>query len=271
VLSTWIDVFGYDLPEEAAVRWAGWVNEGLAASAATRPDRFRFFATVPLPWGEAAGDVLQDAVDRLGAVGAMIGTNVGGRNLDDPALEPFWARAEALDVPVELHPVAPAGSDRLTGHGLANFLGNPFDTTIAAASLIMGGVLDRHPGLRVVLVHGGGYLPYALGRITHGRTAWGVAGGLAREPREYLDRFHVDTIVYDPDVLRALAGLVGGDRLLLGSDYPFPMEPPDLVAAVRDALGEDGLARTGRNAARLLDRSARPGASPEGDTDAVRA
>jgi aminocarboxymuconate-semialdehyde decarboxylase len=271
VLSTWIDMFGYDLPEDVAVRYSGWVNEGLAGSVASRPDRFRFFASVPLPWAEAAGEVLSDAVDRLGAVGAMIGTNIGGRNLDDPALEPFWARAEALGVPVELHPVAPAGSDRLTRHGLANFLGNPFDTTVAAASLILGGVLDRHPGLQVVLVHGGGYLPYALGRLTHGRSAWGVARELAHDPREYLDRFHVDTIVYDPDVLRGLAGLVGGNRLLLGSDYPFSMEPPDLVAAVRSALGEDGVERTGRNAARLLDRGSRPSAAPKGDAGAVRA
>lgn len=270
VLSTWIDMFGPDLPENVAVRFHDWINEGLAEAVAHRPDRFRFFASVPLPWSDAAADVLQDAVDRLGAVGAMIGTNIGGRNLDDPALAPFWARAEALGVPVELHPVAVAGADRLGQHQLSNFVGNPFDTTVAAASLILGGVLDRHPGLDIVLVHGGGYLPYALGRIGHGRRARGVAPELAREPAEYLDRFHVDTIVYDPAVLRVLAGLVGGDRLLLGSDHPFDMEPADLVNGVRSALGAEGLDRTGRNAARLLRLEERRAGALEGGRDAVR-
>jgi aminocarboxymuconate-semialdehyde decarboxylase len=254
VLSTWIDMFGYDLPEDVAVRYHTWINEGLAQAVDDHPDRLRFFASVPLPWSDAAVSVLRDAVRRLGAVGAMIGTNVCGSNLDDPRLSPFWAQAEALDVPVQLHPVDPAGADRLTDHQLANFLGNPFDTTVAAASLILGGVLDRHPRLRVVLVHGGGYLPYAVGRIGHGRRARNVASTLAREPVDYLDRFTFDTVVYEPRVLRVLSGLVGSDHLVLGSDYPFDMEPPDVVNAVRSALGEEALAQTARNAARLLDR-----------------
>lgn len=241
ILSTWIDMFGYDLPEEVAAEYHGWINEGLAAAVARLPERLRFLASVPLPWGDAAAETLRDSVERLGAVGAMIGTNVAGRNLDDPALDPFWSSCVQLGVPVELHPVAPAGSERLADHELANFLGNPFDTTVAAASMIFGGVLDRHPALDVVLVHGGGYLPHALGRMTHGHTARGVAPTLRRTPAAYLDRFHLDTIVYDSTVLAALAGLVGVDRLLIGSDYPFDMEPHDILDTVRSALGASSL------------------------------
>ena len=254
VLSTWIDMFGYDLPEDTAVRYHTAVNEGLAEGVQKHPDRLRFLASVPLPWGEAAAAVLRDAVSRLGAVGSMIGTNIDGSNLDDPRFEPFWTASEQLGCPVELHPVNVAGAERLTGYQLANFLGNPFDTTVAGASLIFGGVLDQHPALDVILVHGGGYLPQAVSRMTHGRRARGVAPGLAREPVNYLGRFHYDTILYDSRLLAMLRDLVGLDRMLLGSDYPFDMEPPDVVGTARAALGEHAPRLLAANARRLLDR-----------------
>jgi len=252
VLSTWIDMFGYDLPEDIAVSYHTAVNEGLAEGVREHPDRFRFLASVPLPWGEAAATVLRDAVTRLGAVGAMIGTNIGGSNLDDPRFEAFWIASEELGCPVELHPVSVAGAERLAGYQLANFLGNPFDTTIAGASLIFGGVLDHHPALDLILVHGGGYLPQAVSRMTHGRRARGVAPALAREPIDYLDRFYYDTIVYDPRLLAMLRDLVGMDRMVLGSDYPFDMEPPDVVGTARTALGQHAPELLAANARRLL-------------------
>jgi aminocarboxymuconate-semialdehyde decarboxylase len=252
VLSTWIDMFGYDLPEDVAVRYHTRINEGLADAVGTHPSRLRFLASVPLPWGEAAVSVLQDAVIRLGAAGSMIGTNVCASNLDDPRLEPFWAASAQLGRPVELHPVNVAGADRLGGYQLANFLGNPFDTTVAAASLIFGGVLDRHPNLDVILVHGGGYLPYAAGRMTHGRRARNIAPDLQQEPIDYLGRFHYDTIVYDARLLPVLSGLVGIERIVLGSDYPFDMEPPDIVATVTAAFGSDALQVLAGNAHDLL-------------------
>lgn len=251
VLSTWIDMFGYDLPEEMAVTYHTRVNEGLAEAVESCPDRLRFLASVPLPWGEAASAVLKDAVNRLGAIGSMIGTNICGTNLDDPRLEPLWAMSERLDVPVELHPVDVAGADRLSGYELANFLGNPFDTTIAASSLILGGVLDRHPSLSVILVHGGGYLPYACGRLTHGRRARAVAPNLRREPADYLDRFFYDTVVYDHPTLKALTDIVGIERLVIGTDYPFDMEPPNVRGMVTDVLGSSSLEVLTHNARRL--------------------
>jgi aminocarboxymuconate-semialdehyde decarboxylase len=254
VLSTWIDMFGYDLTEDVAVRYHREINEGLAAAAGAWPQRLRFLASVPLPWGEAAAAVLRDAVTRLGACGAMIGTNVGDANLDDPRFEPLWAACAELGCPVELHPVNVAGASRLGDYQLDNFLGNPFDTTIAAASLIFGGVLDRHQDLQVILLHGGGYLAQAAGRMTHGRRARGVAPRLRREPADYLDRFYYDTIVYDGQVLAALAAAVGLERIVLGSDYPFDMEPPDIVASISAALGQDAPAALAANARRLLPR-----------------
>jgi aminocarboxymuconate-semialdehyde decarboxylase len=254
VLATWIDMFGYDLTEDIAIRFHTRVNEGLAAAADAWPGRLRFLASVPLPWGEAAAAVLRDAVTRLGAVGAMIGTNVGGANLDDTRFEPLWAACEELGCPLELHPVNVAGAERLGDYQLDNFLGNPFDTTIAAASLIFGGVLDRHPELEVILLHGGGYLPQAAGRMTHGRRARGVAPRLRREPAGYLSRFYYDTIVYDARVLAALAEVVGLDRIVLGSDYPFDMEPPDIIAMISAALGPDAPRTLAANARGLLSR-----------------
>jgi aminocarboxymuconate-semialdehyde decarboxylase len=257
VLSTWIDMFGYDLPEELAADFHRSINEGLAEAVSSRPDRFSFFASVPLPWGDAAAAVLEDAVTRLGAVGSMIGTNVNGSYLDDERLTPFWRASERLDAPVELHPVNVAAADRLRANELSNFLGNPFDTTIAASSLIFGGVLDRHPGLRFVLVHGGGYLPYAVGRLSHGRTARGVVPELLRAPEDYLDRFFFDTVVYSPAVLGALASIVGVDRLVLGTDYPFDMEPPAVRSMVAESLGEGALASIAQTAHSLSCRHER--------------
>lgn len=254
VLSTWIDTFGYDLPEDVAVRYHAKLNEGLAEAVRAFPDRFRFFATVPLPWGDAAAATLGDAVGDLGAVGSMIGTNVTARPLDDPDFAPLWEASTRLGVPVELHPVNVAGQDRLDRFGIDNFLGNPFDTTIAATSLIFGGVLDRYPDLEVILVHGGGYFPHAVGRLTHGRKARGVVPELKQSPAEYLKRFYYDTIVYDPTALEVLARLVGVDRLLIGSDYPFDMEPNEIVSTLTAALGApalDVLADTARRLARI--------------------
>jgi aminocarboxymuconate-semialdehyde decarboxylase len=254
VLSPWIDTFGYDLPQEVAIQYHAKLNEGMAEAVRAFPDRFRFFASVPLPWGAAAASALTDAVGRLGAVGSMIGTNVAGRPLDDPHFGPLWETSAQLGVPVELHPVDVAGQDRLDRYQLDNFLGNPFDTTIAATSLMFGGVLDRYPDLDVVLLHGGGYFPYAVGRLDHGRKARGVARKLKQAPAEYLQRFYYDTIVYDATALETLARLVGVDRLLIGSDYPFDMEPDEILSTLMAALGAPGmdvLARTARRLARI--------------------
>jgi aminocarboxymuconate-semialdehyde decarboxylase len=232
VLSTQIDFHRYTLPAEEGVRLAEVLNDGMAEWVQGRPD-FKGMATLPLQDGPAAARVLARAKEQ-GLVGAMIMTHVGPRNLDDPGLEPVWEAAEELAMPIFVHPGDVLGRDRLSCYYLTNLLGNPFETTVAASHLILGGVLDRHPGLVVVLAHGGGYLSLAYGRLTHGvGHVANVAFPAAAPPKAYLRRFYYDTILYEQELLRNLMHLVGADRILLGSDYPFDMEPDRFVDFVR--------------------------------------
>ena len=143
-------------------------NDEIAAEVRRHPDRFLGLAGVPLQAPELAAGELARAMTELGLRGAMIGSHVNGRNLDDPALEPFWAAAEALGAFIFVHPHAGAAPERLGSYYLKNLVGLPFETTVAGASLVFGGVLERHPGLKVCLSHGGGFLPYQAGRFRHG-------------------------------------------------------------------------------------------------------
>lgn len=252
ILSTWIDMFGSDLPVGTAVDYHHQVNEGMAGAVSSHPDRLHFLASVPLPYGESAAHELRWAVAQLGAVGAMIGTNIGGLGLDEPGFDPFWAEAESMDVPIMLHPVQVAAAAALPRYYLANLLGYPFDTTIAASQLILGGVLDRFPALRIVLLHGGGYLPYAIGRLDHGYQFRPECRGSAKPPSAYLNRFVYDHLVYDGTLLTSLSGWVGPDRLVLGTDYPFDMEPPDVLGLAQAGLGQHAGNLLGANAARIF-------------------
>ncbi len=254
VLSTWADVYGYDLPSTVAKRYHTAINESLAEVAKENPNRFRFVATVPLPWGEEAAVVLEDAIDRLGAIGSMIGTNVSGANLDDKRLEPFWKASEDLSAPVILHPVTVAARERLSSYYMENLLGNPFDTTVAAASLIFGGVLDRHPKLRVVLLHGGGYFPHGVGRLDHGFQVRQEAKTIPNAPSSYLGRFSYDTIVYHEKILEALSRMVGNSSILLGTDYPFDMEPKNFMEMIRSVFGNQTEMVMQQNANRIFTR-----------------
>src|SRR5262249_45139184 len=151
-----------------------------------------------------------------------------------PDLEPVWATAAELDAFILLHPINVAGADRLSSYYLGNLIGNPLDTTIAAACLVFSGVLERHPSLKICLAHGGGFVPYQAGRFVHG---WHVRAEpkskLGKPPTDSLKRFYFDTIVHSKEVLEFLVGNAGADRVLLGSDYPFDMGMPEGVAQVR--------------------------------------
>ena len=164
----------------------------------------------------------------------MIGSNVQGKNLDDPALEPLWATAAELDALILIHPYNVAGADRLRSYYLNNLIGNPLDTTIAAACLVFGGVLERHPKLKVLLVHGGGFVPYQAGRWVHG---WKVRPEpqvhLKQSPEPWIDRFYYDTILHAKPQLEFLVESVGASRVLLGSDYPYDMGTGECVRQVR--------------------------------------
>ena len=235
VLSVCPQTFLYAQPPALAAAFARIQNEQLAKLVKTHPGRFQGIATVPMQAPQQAADELRHAMTVLGLRGMQIGSNIAGKNLDDPELEPVWAAAAELGAFILLHPINVAGMDRLGSYYLNNLIGNPLDTTIAAACLVFSGVLERHPSLRICLAHGGGFVPYQAGRFVHG---WHVRAEpkkkLPKPPTNSLQRFYFDTIVHSKEVLEFLVGNAGADRVLLGSDYPFDMGTPDGVLQVRN-------------------------------------
>jgi aminocarboxymuconate-semialdehyde decarboxylase len=185
--------------------------------------------------GRAAAAELQRACGTLGYHGVTIMTHVAGRNLDDRDLDPFWAAAEEAGAPIIIHPAYVIHSPRLDKYYLMNLAGNPYDTSIAAASMVFGGVCDRFPDLKVILVHGGGHFPYQVGRLTHGWTVRPETRELKTPPLDYLKWFYYDTLLYFGPALRYLAEVVGAERLMLGTDYPFDMCPPNPTQILDDA------------------------------------
>jgi aminocarboxymuconate-semialdehyde decarboxylase len=222
VVSPWVDLFGYTLDPERGEAWCRVLNDAMAAATAGEAS-LRGTAAVPLQDGRRAARELERAVGVLGLVGVEIGTNAAGRELDDPDLEPFWRACAQAGVPVFIHPVHVVETERFRPFYGGNLVGNPLDTTLAVAHLIFGGVMDRHPELRVILSHGGGYFPYQFGRLDRGRRVRPEAAGSRALPRDYLRRFHYDTVLHAVEPLRYLLDLVGADRVVLGTDMPFDM------------------------------------------------
>ncbi len=244
IISLALTFTGYDLPPEQGVAWARLLNDTTAADLQAVPGRFTATATVPLQDGRAAAAEVQRAVGTLGYHGVVISTHVAGRNLDDRALDPFWAAAQEAGAPIIIHPAHVVQSPRLANYYFQNLLGNPYDTAIAAASLVFGGVCDRYPDLKVVLVHGGGHFPYQIGRLTHGWRVRPETKALQTPPLDYLKWFYCDTVLYFGPAVRYLAQVVGPDRLMLGTDYPYDMCP----AQPRQVVAEAGFAAAERAA-----------------------
>jgi aminocarboxymuconate-semialdehyde decarboxylase len=246
----------YAVPLDIAVKAAQLVNDGIAEFCARRPDRFKGFGSVPMPNGNEAAKELERCVKKLGFKGVLILTNVAGRELSDPEFAPFWKKAEELGALVVIHPNGFTEGARLTRFYFNNVIGNPLETTIALHYLIFDGVLERHPALKILAVHGGGYLPAYSGRIDH---AWGARsdshGALPHPPTTYLKRVYFDTVVFTPHQLAELVRLYGADRIVMGTDYPFDMadyDPIGHVASVESLDASSVAAIAGGNAARLL-------------------
>jgi aminocarboxymuconate-semialdehyde decarboxylase len=250
-----MDVGGYSLPPATGAAWSRVQNEALAASLAEAGGAHLGLAALPLQEPKLAAEELTFAVERLGLRGAMIDPNALGRPLGDRAFDPLWRAAAELGAPVILHPFLLEAVERFGRHYLHNLVGYPFETTLAAASLILGGTLDRFAELQVVLVHGGGFLPYHIGRFDRGHAGrQEVRADGAAKPSGYLRRFHYDTLVQFPRALAYLVGAVGADRVLLGSDHPFWMGDPAPLAIVEEAglPAEARRAILGDNAIRLF-------------------
>lgn len=236
--------FFYHLPGEVTAAFARASNDALAATVADRPDRFQMFATIPLQDPVATLVELRRVSGLPGMRGVEIGTNVDGVNLDDPRLEPLWSASAEHDLPIWIHPDQRtiAGADRLADYYLQNLIGNPLETTIAVGALTFGGVMERHPSLRVGLVHGGGFVPYQIGRWRHG---WEVRPEsrvrlVESSPEVLLGRFYFDSLTHDPRSLRDLGERFSWTNVVLGSDYPFDMGPEDPVGELASLeLSED--------------------------------
>jgi aminocarboxymuconate-semialdehyde decarboxylase len=223
----------YAVPLDIAVRAAQMVNDGIAEFVARKPDRLKGFGSVPMPDGNEAATELERCVTKLGFKGVQILTNVNGKELSDPAFAPFWKKAEELGAFVVIHPNGFTHAERLSRFYFNNVIGNPLETTIALHYLIFDGVLERHPNLKILAVHGGGYLASYAGRIDH---AWGARsdshGNLPHPPTTYLKKIHFDTVVFTPHQLQELVRLYGADRIVMGTDYPFDMGDYDPVGHV---------------------------------------
>jgi aminocarboxymuconate-semialdehyde decarboxylase len=228
-------------------------NEATAAHCGKAPERLRGLGLVPLQHPDQLVEALDHALS-LGLLGVEISSHAPGRELSDPAYEPFWARAAETGAVLFLHPFGCTLDDRLDRWYLSNSVGQPTENAVALSHLIFSGVLDRHAGLKILAAHGGGYLPTHIGRADH---AWRVrpdARNCAEPPSSYLRRLWFDSLVHDPSVLRHLIASAGTDRVLLGSDFPFDMGSEDPLAALRDADLPTAVfdAVAGGNAATLL-------------------
>lgn len=229
------------------------VNAATAAHCAKAPDRLRGLGLVPLQHPELMTEALDDALTQ-GLLGVEISSHAPGREVSDLAYEPFWARAEATGALIFLHPFGCTLDERLDRWYLSNTVGQPAENAVALSHLIFSGVLDRHPGLRIIAAHGGGYLPTHIGRSDHAWRARPDARGCVQPPSSYLRRLWFDSLVHDPAVLRELIRAAGPGRVLLGSDFPFDMGTEDPLADLRAAdLPTDVFESVrGGNAARLL-------------------
>lgn len=230
-------------------------NEHIARVCESHRDRLVGLGNIALQHPELAVEQLDYAVRELGLKGVEIATSANGLELSDARFECVWARAAELECLVFIHPFGTSLGERVNQFYLQNMIGQPLETTIALSSLIFSGTLDRHPRLKLLAAHGGGYLPYYIGRSNHGHRVRPEAQRAKLAPREYLRRIWFDSLVYEPHILKQLIDTVGVEQVVVGTDYPFDMGHYDIHALV-DAvpgLGEQERERIlSRNALELL-------------------
>lgn len=226
IVAGWVDLFGYELPPEEGADWSRFLNEHMLKGVAPVRE-FAPLATVPMQSGKLAARVLEEALG-AGFHGAMIGTQPKGQGgvLDDPDLDPFWETASSRHAVVYVHPTFGARDDRLKAYGLVSAVGRATDTTIAVARLLYSGHLQRYPGVKLVVSHGGAALPFILGRL---RASYATESGKRADPMEGFDKLFFDTVVYDARALRFLCDVADVSRVMMGTDQPFAIAESEPV------------------------------------------
>ena len=255
-----INPFWYGAERDVARRVIQLQNEKLAALCATHPDRFVGYATVALQFPDLATQQLEDGVKKLGLRGGSIGCVVNGDELGARKFDPFWAKAQELDVLLFMHPSGtPDLAKRLQGNGLlTNVIGNPLDTTIALSHLIFDGTLDRFPRLKLCAAHGGGYLGSYADRSDHGCLTFPEAckpfTPLKKKPTEYVRQLYFDSLVFTPEALRHLVAQAGATQIMIGTDYPYPWvsTPVDQIMGTSSLSTAEREMILGGTAAKLL-------------------
>ena len=246
----------YAADPDLGITTARVVNDNLAEIVGRHPDRFTALGTVPFQAPDLAVAELDRIHKSLGFRGIEIATNVAGEDLSAKRFRKIFARVEELGLLIFMHPTGFPEARRFADHYLVNVIGNPLDTTVAVHHLIFGGVLCDHPNLKLVLAHGGGYLPAYSGRIDHAASARpDTCEQIDRMPTTYLKRLYFDTIVYTHHQLEYLVAQYGADHVLVGTDYPADMGETDPVGFIESTPGLDDTVRKailGGNAARLL-------------------
>jgi len=256
-----INAYWYGAERDVARQLIRIQNERLAEFCATNPERFVAFASVALQHPDLAAEQLEEGLKTYGLRGAAIGGSVNGEELADPKFHPFWTKAEQLGALVFIHPQATGAptelASRLKGNGvLTNTIGNPLETTIALSHLIFAGTLDRFPRLKICAAHGGGYLPSYAARSDAILTTFPeqCTGTLRKKPTEYLRQLYFDSLVFTPEALRHLVAESGADRIVMGTDYPFPWTSTavDHILATPGLSDADRVAILGGTASALL-------------------
>lgn len=255
-----INPFWYRKDPETAAAICDLNNRHMSELCASRPDRFAGLASLTLQQPELAAEQLEHAVTQLGLKGAAVGASAAGEEFSDPRFQPVLAKAEALGAVLFIHPQStPELAKRFKGNGwISNVIGNPLDTTIALQRLIYEGVLDRHPKLKVLAAHGGGFQPMNAARSDHScfvsPTNCSPDLTLQKQPSEYLKQLYFDSLVFTPENLRHLVAQVGASQVVVGSDHPIPWDehPIEVVLATKTLSKAERVAILGTNAERLF-------------------
>ncbi len=225
VLSTVPVMFNYWAKPEETYDLSRYLNDHIAQVTSDNPKRFAGLGTLPMQDTRLAIKELERCMKELDLAGVEIGTHIHGRNLDDESVFEIFTACEELGAAVFIHPWDMLGKDRMSDYWLPWLVGMPAETSLAICSMIFGGVFEKLKKLRVCFAHGGGSFPFSIGRIEHGFNVRPdlVATKNKINPREYLGKFYLDSLVHDELALEFLIDLIGEDNIIMGSDYPFPL------------------------------------------------